>query len=427
MKALISASAYQDASIVPGYRKARSLEKIGDKTLLELQIAALKNAGVEDIYVSLPRGTRDLAPSADFGEGVHLLFVEPGLSTGGAIPLCPRDDDLLFVPGDLLFDVDLERFLSFHQEKGGYLTCLSHPEAHPEKKDVLLVKPNGQGFIILPKETTSARDFDYANLVPTDLCILSADLLETFDDEDLCPMDFRREVFEPTLAIEGLFSYLSPEYVKALESKADKDAFARDLQKGIPSRKNLKNPQTAFFLDRDGTINIFGDYVVKPEMLQLIPGAAKAIKRINDEGYLAICVTNQPVVARGEASPEQMRDILWRLELLLGKEGAHLDAIYFCPHYPKAYEGSNPDYTKECRCRKPKIGMLLEAQKEFHVDLASSWFIGDTTRDVQTGLNAGTHTALLLGGDPNPGKRYGDAKPEKIYPTLSEAIDDILG
>lgn len=162
-------------------------------------------------------------------------------------------------------------------------------------------------------------------------------------------------------------------------------------------------------------------------MLQLIPGAAKAIKRINDEGYLAVCVTNQPVVARGEASPEQMRDILWRLELLLGKEGAHLDAIYFCPHYPKAYEGSNPDYTKECRCRKPKIGMLLEAQKEFHVDLASSWFIGDTTRDVQTGLNAGTHTALLLGGDPNPGKRYGDAKPEKIYPTLSEAIDDILG
>ena len=121
-----------------------------------------------------------------------------------------------------------------------------------------------------------------------------------------------------------------------------------------------------------------------------------------------------------------MRQILARLEVLLGKEGAYLDGIYFCPHFPRAVEGSNPTFTQVCDCRKPKIGMLLKAKSRYNIDFSSSWFIGDTMKDVQTGLNAGTHTALLLGGDPNPTRECQDAKPEKIYTTLEQAIDDIL-
>ena len=156
-------------------------------------------------------------------------------------------------------------------------------------------------------------------------------------------------------------------------------------------------------------------------------GAAEAINKIHDAGYLAICVTNQPVVARGECTPQEMANILANLEMLLGKEGAYLDAIYYCPHYPKEFPGSDKRFTKECRCRKPGTGLVEEATKAFNIDLSSSWFIGDTCRDVKTGQNAGTHTALLLSGDPNPGKRYGEAVPEKTYQNLKEAIDDILG
>ena len=160
-------------------------------------------------------------------------------------------------------------------------------------------------------------------------------------------------------------------------------------------------------------------------MLHLIPGAAKAVKKINDSGYLAICITNQPIVARGETTMGELQRIMATLEMELGKEGAYLDGVYFCPHFPVKKEHSIAEYTKECDCRKPKIGMLLNAKRDHRVDFSSSWFIGDTTQDVQTAKNAGTHSVLLLGGDPHPYAKYPDAKPDFIVNTLAEAVEKI--
>ena len=427
MNALLSASSYRPDFSTPGYLNANGLEMIGDKTLLEHQVDALLQNGVDNVYVVLPKGSEEATRFLQTKGGVHPIFLSKPLGTGGAIALAPLDDDLLFVPGNFFFEVDIPSMLRFHREREALLTCLCRPEAHPEKKDVLTLKENGRGFIILPKETTAARDFFYSNLIPTDFAILSPDLLCTFDPEDPWPLDFRKETLEPTLAVEGLYSYFSTEYALEITNAETLAKARRDFEAGIPAQKCLKNPQKAFFLDRDGTINVFGDFVVRPDMLHLIPGAAEAINKIHDAGYLAICVTNQPVVARGECTPQEMANILANLEMLLGKEGAYLDAIYYCPHYPKEFPGSDKRFTKECRCRKPRTGLVEEATKAFNIDLSSSWFIGDTCRDVKTGQNAGTHTALLLSGDPNPGKRYGEAVPEKTYQNLKEAIDDILG
>ena len=139
--------------------------------------------------------------------------------------------------------------------------------------------------------------------------------------------------------------------------------------------------------------------------VELIDGVAEAIRKINESGYLAVVVTNQPVVARGEVSFEELEEIHSKMETLLGKEGAYLDAIYYCPHHPhKGYEGERPELKIDCDCRKPKPGMLLKAAEDFNIDLSKSWMVGDGENDIQAGINAGCKTVLLSNGNESYGQ-----------------------
>jgi histidinol-phosphate phosphatase family domain/HAD-superfamily hydrolase, subfamily IIIA len=172
---------------------------------------------------------------------------------------------------------------------------------------------------------------------------------------------------------------------------------------------------------------VFGDFVTNADKLTIMPDAGEALRLINQSGYLAIVITNQPVVARGETSFEELHRIHNKLEDLLGKEGAYLDDLYFCPHHPdKGFAGEVPQLKIVCNCRKPKIGLLQRAQERYNIDFAQSWFIGDTKQDVQTGLNAGCRTVLLTCGDPRPSKLYAKAEPTFISNSLKEAIVKIL-
>lgn len=161
--------------------------------------------------------------------------------------------------------------------------------------------------------------------------------------------------------------------------------------------RNLKQKQRAVFLDRDGTINKYVGFLHSPEQLELLPGAAEAIKQINQSGYLCIVVTNQPVIARGEVTIEGLQQIHNKLETLLGEQGAYLDAIYYCPHHPdKGFEGEIKELKVDCDCRKPKPGMLLKAAQDFNIDLSASWMIGDSDIDVEAGKRAGCQTFQLI-------------------------------
>ena len=117
---------------------------------------------------------------------------------------------------------------------------------------------------------------------------------------------------------------------------------------------------------------------------------------INDSGYLCIVVTNQPVIARGEITEKELENIHNKMETLLGEKGAYLDKIYYCPHHPdKGFEGEREELKIVCDCRKPKPGMLLQAAKDFNIDLEESWMIGDTKNDILAGRNAGCKTGLI--------------------------------
>jgi len=151
----------------------------------------------------------------------------------------------------------------------------------------------------------------------------------------------------------------------------------------------------AVFLDRDGTINEEVEYLKSPADIHLLSGAAEAIKEINQLGLKVIITTNQSAVARGLLTEDQLSLIHSSLTAQLNKQGSRIDAIYYCPHHP---DTGNPPYRTECDCRKPKTGMITRAACEHDLDLKKSFIVGDKLSDIQTGINAGMTSILVLTG-----------------------------
>ena len=181
----------------------------------------------------------------------------------------------------------------------------------------------------------------------------------------------------------------------------------------------IKKSYFLIFLDRDGTINKEVGFLNDIDQFELLPGVGDAIGKINQSGYLAIVITNQPVIARGELSCEGLEEIHNKMETLLGEEGVYLDGLYYCPHHPHSgYEGEARELKIDCDCRKPKPGMLYVAAEEFHIDLKDSWMVGDREQDIAAGKNAGCKTVLIGKGS------FGQ---DMSVTSLPKAVQMILG
>jgi D-glycero-D-manno-heptose 1,7-bisphosphate phosphatase len=182
----------------------------------------------------------------------------------------------------------------------------------------------------------------------------------------------------------------------------------------------------AVFFDRDGTINEEVGYIKDLSNLRLIKNASSSIKKIRDKGFLAILITNQSGPARGYYNEEWVKTLNNRIQELLLSEGTELDKMYYCPHLP---DGIVPEYSIECDCRKPKIGLFLKAKEDFNIDLKSSYMIGDKATDVDAGHNAGTKSILLktgYGKDVLDGKYQFVPNADYIAEDINDAIDWIL-
>ena len=210
-------------------------------------------------------------------------------------------------------------------------------------------------------------------------------------------IDLDRDVLKPNIASGGIFAYDTPEYIKDMGTPDRYYEVEKDIKNGKVKARNLSQRQRAIFLDRDGTINSYKGFLTHPDDFELLPGVAEAIRTINHSGYLCIVVSNQPVIARGDCTFEELQTIHDKMETLLGKEGAFVDGIYYCPHHPdKGFEGDRPEYKIDCDCRKPKAGLLFQAAKDWNIDLSQSYMIGDSDRDVEAGKNAGCKASILL-------------------------------
>jgi len=171
----------------------------------------------------------------------------------------------------------------------------------------------------------------------------------------------------------------------------------------------------AVFLDRDGTINVEKEYLHRAEEFVFIPGAPEAIKLLKEAGFLVIVVTNQSGVGRGYYDEEAVHRLHRYMDGELARRGASVDAYYLCPHHPLHGIG---DYRRECDCRKPLPGMLLEAARDFTIDLADSYIVGDKLADVEAGRAAGCRPLLVRTG-------YGEEQSARL-PAGVPVYDDIL-
>lgn len=182
----------------------------------------------------------------------------------------------------------------------------------------------------------------------------------------------------------------------------------------------------AVFFDRDGTINVEAGYIREVSGLELMPGAGAAIRKLNEAGVPVVLATNQSGPARGYYPESHVHALHERLNSLLAAEGAHLDALYYCPHLP---DGTVPEYSGACRCRKPEPGMLEDAAEALGLDLARSYMVGDKATDVEVGHRVGAKSVLLRSGYGErvlAGAYQHPVEAECVAPTIVEAVDWIL-
>ena len=378
--------------------------------VLEREIISLRDQGFTEIILTVSHMAEKIEDY--FGNGDKLgvkidYFVEETpLGNAGALVKMRAEGklngDFLLLNADSIFDVDFNRFVDYHRQKGGLVTLFTHPNSHPYDSGLIIADKDGRVERWLTKE--DPRPQWYKNRVNAGLHVINAKVLDGIDAEHVgseidgktVKIDLDRQILKPLCGSSQMFCYDSPEYVKDMGTPERYEQVCNDFKSGVVTAKNLKNKQKAIFLDRDGTINKYVGFLRNIDDFELLPGVAEAIRKINSSGYLAIVVTNQPVIARGEVTFEQLDEIHNKMETLLGQEGAYLDDIYFCPHHPdKGFVGEVPELKIDCDCRKPKPGMLLKAAEDFNIDLSLSWMIGDGNHDIGAGKNAGCHTALI--------------------------------
>ena len=372
--------------------------RICAKPILQWQIECLHRQGYDDITIVvgyMGQTIKDYFGSGSvLGVSINYITETEPLGTAGALYFL-RDiitSDFLLLNGDIIFDIEIDRFYSCHKKHGGIATIFTHPNDHPYDSGIIVADENDCVTAWLHKEEPRLW---YKNRVNAGLHILSPSILGFFSQPRKTDLD--RDILKPLIAGKQLYTYDSPEYVKDMGTPERYHQVERDIMQGKVKAKNLSFPQKAVFFDRDGTLNRNVEFLRNIDALELLPGAAEMIKKVNEAGYLAIVVTNQPVIARGEVTWEELNEIHNKLETLLGQQGAYLDDIFVCPHHPdKGFPGERVAYKIDCTCRKPKPGMLLKAAEKYNIDLSESYMVGDTDRDIMAGEAAGCKKCIKI-------------------------------
>lgn len=370
------------------------------KPIIEHEVELCKRYGYTDFLFIIGHMGAQISSYFGNGErwGVKIAYYQETqpLGTAGALGYLKDElkEDFFVFYGDTIVDFDMKAMLAYHQVKKADATLFLHPNDHPYDSDIVDLDADGKvrRFYNKPHE----EGFVSRNIVNAALFIFSPKILTQIEvgvkshiEKNVLPRCLENGM--------NLYGYVSFEYIKDMGTPDRYYAVCDDMKNGKVARLNRANPRPAIFLDRDGTISKEVNLLNKPEQLELIEGAAETIRLINKSDYLAVIVTNQPVIARNLCSLEELDYIHATLETMLGKEGAYVNAIYYCPHHPdKGYPEERPEYKIDCECRKPKPGMLIQAAKDWNIDLSQSFMIGDTTRDLQAGVNAHVKDSIMI-------------------------------
>jgi histidinol-phosphate phosphatase family protein len=424
--------------------RPKPLIDVNGTPLLQRQIVALRGQGVGSFVVLVNHAADQIAEflqqNDDFDCRVELIDDGAPKGTAGAVLACldRLSAEFLVVYGDTLFSIDVGRMVNAHRRSGAAGTLFLHPNDHPHDSD--LVELDAHDRIVAFHGYPHPPGSILANQVNAAFYVLKRDALVPWLGLTGV-VDFGKDLF-PKMVDAGVYlnGYRSFEYIKDLGTPKRLDKVERHMRQGVVEQANLAVKQACVFLDRDGTLNVQNGYIRSPDDLVLIPGAGEAVRKLNELNYRLAVVTNQPVIARGEITLDELARIHAKMEADLGLAGAFVDRLYFCPHHPdRGYAGERPELKIDCDCRKPMTGLFEQAVKDLNVDLNRSWMIGDSTADILVARRVGLRSILVGTGEGGRDGKY-QAAPDfttqdlasavcliaDIYPGLVERVAPIL-
>jgi histidinol-phosphate phosphatase family protein len=403
---------------------------VAGRPLLERLLAVARGAGFDDLVFL--NGHLAEVIEEHFGNGEnfgvriqHIREAEP-VGTAGAV----RDARKLLVEpfivlyGDILIDVDLRHLADAHARSKAMATLLVHPNDHPHDSDLVAADTRGriQKFLSKPH----AKGAVLPNLVSAALYVLDPAAIDHVPSTGSA--DWGHDVFPAMLSAgRHLNAYRSIEYAKDIGTPSRLVKGEADLVSGRVANASRRRARPAIFLDRDGVLNREIDGVYRPADLHLLDGVGAAVQDVNRAGVPVVCVTNQPGLAKGRMSFDDLAAVFAKLDSDLAKDSAYLDLVYFCPHHPEGgWAGEVPSLKLVCDCRKPKPGMLLRAAEEHNLDLSKSWLVGDRYADVQAAQRAGAKAVLVRSGHAGSDATHFDCRPDHVAANLPAAISYIL-
>ena len=405
----------------------KPLLNIEGKPVLSYQIENLRRYGIDEITLVVGYlGHKIINYFGDgrkFGVKINYFIEKEPLGTAGALYHLKDhlSDQFILLYGDLVFDINFNRLIQFHKDHNAEITMTVHPNDHPYDSDLLVLdKENVVRKIIKKSEQRPAY---YSNCVNAGIYVLNKAILNKLKEGK--KQDLERDIIQPSISKVNIYGYKTTEYIKDMGTLDRYSTVQDHVKKNIISKRNLSNKQKAIFLDRDGTINKYVGLLSDPKELEVSEEVFLGLNIINNSEYLCIVITNQPVVARNLCSIKDLEDIHRKLETILGQRGVYFDDLFYCPHHPdRGYPEENKQYKINCECRKPNIGLIKQAVERYNIDLTQSYFIGDTTVDIQTGKNAKLKTVLLGTGLAGKDNKY-NVLPDLFFDNLYEAAISI--
>lgn len=405
----------------------KSMANVDGIPLLEHQIKLCKQFGLNNILILVHHLSSTIINYFGDGSqfGVSLNYnkeVSPRGTAGAIHDACHLlADKFIIIYGDTFLDVNLRKFIEA-KEDGIQVLTFCHPNSHPHDSDILQID-NNNNVIGIFRPSRSSKSY-YDNLANAALYYVNKTVFTSFVSSSGI-IDIASHLFPYLIKKKiRILAYRSVEYIKDLGTPNRYQKVNHQVALGIPESLSTRVKRKCVFLDRDGVINFEVGHLSKIEDFNLIPGVAAGIKKLNENGYLTICVTNQPVIARGELKLEELNKIHQKLQTELGKDGSYLDDIIFCPHHPDSgFYGEVRELKFKCNCRKPSPGMIEESILKFNIDRNNSWIIGDSLRDIEAGKAANIKTILI--GYYNL-SRYKHSKPDFMEGNLKDSVDLIL-
>ena len=408
----------------------KPMVNVGGKPLLEHQIELARRYGLKDILILVGYKSEQIIDY--FGNGskweVNITYSveEKPLGTAGALKSVEHRINGRFMVfyGDTMMDINLLKLVEYDGSFPSIGTLLCHPNDHPHDSDIVEINEDSNEVVCFHSKPHNENLYK-PNLVNAALYILSKDILSFIEPDEKC--DFGKDIFPKVISAGGkLIAYNTAEYIKDMGTPDRLEKVESDFLKGKVNLLNSENKRKAIFIDRDGVINKEVGDLRNADEFKLINNVDKAIGMINNSNYLAVVITNQPVVAKGWCSYEELHKIHNKMQTELGYNNVFLDRIYYCPHHPdRGFDGEIENLKIDCHCRKPKIGLIMKAVSDYNIELDGSFFIGDTTTDIKTADNAGLTSLLVKTGYAGEDNKF-KVKPNYVCDDLYSAVKKIF-